>query len=370
MGANLLTIERGQPGVRASAGIVTSFLPEDLPSIVSVPGVGMAIPETQLSSLVRFGNQDLMVTAIGVGENFPQAHDWPPQSGVFFSAEHVTRYAQVVVLGTTVAKNLFPAGANPLGQYVLIGNAPFLVIGVLSSKGSTPRGDDQDNSVWLPYTTAGARIFGQRFFQRIIVKVKPGVDMGVVQAGLHTLLINRHGKEDFNIRNMADTIATANETQNTLTYLLAAIAAISLHCRRHWRDEYHAGLGHRADTRNRHPHGDWRAQLRRVVSISYRGSDGLLYRGLGGCRRRHWRRFIYFRDCGLARDFHDCAGSHCLRMRFFDGYHIWLSSGQKSRTTRPHQCAGSGLEPPCVLLVQVEALVSKLTSCDQRSSAP
>jgi macrolide transport system ATP-binding/permease protein len=228
MGANLLTIERGQPGVRASAGIVTSFLPEDLPSIVSVPGVGMAIPETQLSSLVRFGNQDLMVTAIGVGENFPQAHDWPPQSGVFFSAEHVTRYAQVVVLGTTVAKNLFPAGANPLGQYALIGNAPFLVIGVLSSKGSTPRGDDQDNSVWLPYTTAGARIFGQRFFQRIIVKVKPGVDMSMVQDGLHTLLINRHGKEDFNIRNMADTIATANETQNTLTYLLAAIAVISL----------------------------------------------------------------------------------------------------------------------------------------------
>ena len=228
MGANLLTIERGQPGVRASAGIVTSFLPEDLPSIANVPGVGMAIPETQLSSLVRFGNQDLMVTTIGVSENFPQAHDWPPQSGVFFSAEHVTRYAQVVVLGTTVAKNLFPAGANPLGQYALIGNAPFLVIGVLSSKGSTPRGDDQDNSVWLPYTTAGARIFGQRFFQRIIVKVKPGVDMSMVQDGLHTLLINRHGKEDFNIRNMADTIATANETQNTLTYLLAAIAVISL----------------------------------------------------------------------------------------------------------------------------------------------
>jgi macrolide transport system ATP-binding/permease protein len=228
MGANLLTIERGQPGVRASSGIVTSFLPEDLPSIVGVPGVEMAIPETQLSSLVRFGNQDLMITAIGAGENFPQAHDWPPQSGVFFSAEHVTRYAQVVVLGATVAKNLFPAGANPLGQYAIIGNAPFLVIGVLSSKGSTPRGDDQDNSVWLPYTTAGARIFGQRFFQRIIVKVKPGVDMSMVQDGLHTLLINRHGKEDFNIRNMADTIATANETQNTLTYLLAAIAVISL----------------------------------------------------------------------------------------------------------------------------------------------
>ena len=228
MGTDLLTIERGPPAVRAAAEIVTSFLPEDLPFIASVPGVAMTIPETNLSSLIRFGNQDLMVTVVGTGEDFPGVHDWPPQSGVFFTAEHVTRYAQVVTIGQTVSNNLFPSGTNPLGQYVLIGNAPFLVIGVLSSKGSTARGDDLDNSVWLPYTTAGARIFGQRFFQHIIVRVKPGADMGVVQAGLHTLLMKRHRKEDFNIRNMADTIATANETQNTLTYLLAAIAVISL----------------------------------------------------------------------------------------------------------------------------------------------
>ena len=228
MGTDLLTIERGAAAVRASGATVTSFLPEDLPAIVSVPGVAMAIPETELSSLVRFGHEDLMITVVGTGESFPQVHDWPPQSGVFFSAEHVTRYAQVVVIGQTVVKNLFPAGTNPLGQYVLIGNAPFLVIGVLTSKGSTPRGDDQDNTAWLPYTTAGARVLGQRFFRHIIVRVKPGADMSVVQAGLRTLLIHRHGTEDFNIRNMADTIETANETQNTLTYLLAAIAIISL----------------------------------------------------------------------------------------------------------------------------------------------
>jgi macrolide transport system ATP-binding/permease protein len=207
---------------------VTSFLPEDLPSIQSVPGVAMAVPETTLSSLLRFGDEDLMVAVVGTGENFPAVHDWPPQSGVFFSAEHVKRYAQVVVLGQTAAKNLFPADTTPLGQYVLIGSAPFLVIGVLSSKGLTPRGDDMDNTVWLPYTTAGARVFGQRFFNDFVVRVKPDADMGVVQAGLHTLLMHRHRKEDFNIRNMADTIATANETQNTLTYLLAAIAVISL----------------------------------------------------------------------------------------------------------------------------------------------
>ena len=228
MGTDLLTIMRGPPAVRASANIVTSFLPEDLPFITSVPGVDMAIPETNQSSLLRLGNEDLTVTAVGTGENFPSVHDWPPQTGVFFSAEHVKRYAQVVALGQTVVKNLFTPGTNPLGQYILIGSAPFLVIAVMSSKGLDPRGNDMDNSVWLPYTTAGARVFGQRFFNDVVVRVKPTADMTVVQEDLHTLMMKRHGKEDFNIRNMATTIATANETQNTLTYLLAAIAVISL----------------------------------------------------------------------------------------------------------------------------------------------
>ncbi len=228
MGTDLLTIMRGPPAVRASADMVTSFLPEDLPFIGEVPGVAMAIPETNMSSLLRFGNQDLTITAVGTGEHFPEVHDWPPRVGIFFSAEHVKRYSQVVVLGQTVVNNLFPAGTNPLGQYVLIGSAPFLVIGVLSTKGLTPRGDDMDNSVWLPYTTAGARIFGQRFFNDIVVRVEAGADMSAVQSGLHALLMKRHGKEDFNIRNMADTIAAADETQSTLTYLLAAIAVISL----------------------------------------------------------------------------------------------------------------------------------------------
>jgi macrolide transport system ATP-binding/permease protein len=228
MGTDLLTIERGPPNVRASGEIVVSFLPEDLPSLAGAPGVELAEPETELSTLLRYGNEDLIVTAVGTGEEFPRVHDWPMQSGVFFSSEHVRRYAPVVTLGTTVVKNLFPNGDNPLGKYVLLGNAPFLVIGVMSSKGSTPRGDDLDNSVWMPYTTAGAQIFGQRFFKHFIVRVKKDADMSVVQDELHTLMLKRHRKEDFNIRNMADTIATANQTQNTLTYLLAAIAVISL----------------------------------------------------------------------------------------------------------------------------------------------
>jgi len=228
MGTNLLTIERGPRAVRASGEIVTSFLPEDLPALRQVAGVDLAIPEMEQATLLRFGRQDLMVTAMGTGEDFPQVRDWPTLKGVFFSADHVARHAQVVALGITVAENLFPEGESPLGQYVLIGNAPFLVLGVMSSKGGTGRGDDLDNSVWLPHTTAGARIFGQRFFKRFVVRVHPGADMDVVQAGLHALLVERHRKEDFNIRNMADAVAMANETQDTLTYLLATIAVISL----------------------------------------------------------------------------------------------------------------------------------------------
>ena len=228
MGTDLLTIMRGPPAVRASAVAVTSFLPEDLPFIARVPGAEMVIPESTSSSLLRYGEQDLLASVVGTGEDFPAVHDWPPQSGVFFSAEHVKRFAQVVVLGQTTARNLFLNGDDPLGHYVLIGNAPFLVIGVLSSKGLTPRGDDMDNSAWLPYTTAAARVFGQRFFNNMVVRVSPGADMNGVQANLHALLMKRHRKENFNIRNMADTIAMANETQNTLTYLLAAIAVISL----------------------------------------------------------------------------------------------------------------------------------------------
>uniref|UniRef100_A0A7C4PKW1 Pyoverdine export ATP-binding/permease protein PvdT n=1 Tax=Anaerolinea thermolimosa TaxID=229919 RepID=A0A7C4PKW1_9CHLR len=228
MGTDLLSVERGRPAVRASGETVISLVPEDLPAIANVPGVDTVIPETELSVLLRFGNLDLVVTAVGTSENFPRVRNWAPQSGVFFSAENVRRYAQVVTLGQTVVKALFPNGENPLGKYVIIGNTPFLVIGTMSSKGLSPKGDDLDNSVWLPYSTASIRVFGYRFFKRFNVKVETGADMGQVEDGIRRLLIQRHRKEDFSIRNMAEIIKTAHETQDTLTYLLAAIAVISL----------------------------------------------------------------------------------------------------------------------------------------------
>ena len=228
MGTNLLSIERGLPSVRASGETVISLIPEDVIAVSNVPGVEVAIPETELLSLLRFGNKGLLITAVGTSEKFPVVRNWPMQTGVFFSAEEVQRYAQVATLGQTVVNALFPNGENPLGKYVIIGNAPFLVIGTMTTKGISGGGDDMDNSVWLPYTTAATRIFGYRHFKRINARVKPGADMKITEDAIRALLIQRHRKEDFKIRNMAEIIKTANETQNTLTYLLTAIAVISL----------------------------------------------------------------------------------------------------------------------------------------------
>ena len=226
-----------------------------------------------------------MVTAVGTGEDFPQVHDWPAQSGVFFSAEHVTRYAQVVAIGQTVAKNLFPAGTSPLGQYVLIGNAPVHGHRRAEQQGLDPPGRRSGQLRLAALHDGRSAHLRPALLQahRRAGEARRGHERGAGRTP-RAAASHRHGKEDFNIRNMADTIETANETQNTLTYLLAAIAVISLDCRRHRRDEHHAGLGHRTDPRNRHPHGDRRAQLRRVVSVPDRGRDGLLHRRPG--RRR------------------------------------------------------------------------------------
>src|SRR3546814_16409037 len=99
----------------------------------------------------------------GVSQDFPLARDWALTSGVFFDAEDVRAYAAVTVIGATVARNLFPDGMQPVGEYVLMGGLPFQVLGVLEQKGATSWGSDQDAIALVPVTTGFIRLFGPQY---------------------------------------------------------------------------------------------------------------------------------------------------------------------------------------------------------------
>jgi len=228
MGTDLLSIKRGLPGVRGSERGIITLTPEDLEPILAVPGVVDVTPETDRTVLARYGNRDLLLPALATGEAFPAVRNWQVERGMFFGADDVKRYSHVAVLGQTVVRELFPEGQDPLGRFIMIANVPFQVIGTMSPKGVSGGGVDRDYQVWVPYTTAITRLFGQRYLRDVTVKVSDSASMERVESTIRALLVERHGKEDFQIRSMADLIEAANEAQNTLTYLLGAIAVISL----------------------------------------------------------------------------------------------------------------------------------------------
>ncbi|TAH38331.1 MAG: MacB family efflux pump subunit [Alphaproteobacteria bacterium] len=227
MGTNLLSVRPGAPGIRGGGDIIT-LIPEDAAAISGLPNVDLAVPERSGRFTVRYGNIDYMTSVSGVGHLFPAARSWPTTEGSFFTERDVRSNAAVVLLGKTVAKNLFPGDHDPMGEYILVKNIPFQVIGIMSEKGASGFGTDQDDAVFIPYTTAMIRLFGRPYLNSISVKVADVDQINQTQDAITALLKNRHRTEDFSIRNSASILETATETQNTLTILLGAVAAISL----------------------------------------------------------------------------------------------------------------------------------------------
>lgn len=227
MGTNVLSIRPGIAGFRGSGDIAT-LVPSDADAIAALSNIEAVVPERSGRATLRFGNLDYASSISGVGVGMPVVRDWPVARGSFFNARDVNNNATVIVLGKTVADTLFPYGEDPVGKYVLVSNIPFEVIGVLSVKGATPWGSDQDDAAFIPYTTAITRMFGQNYLSNITVKVTDLAGIDATQAEITQLLITRHRTEDFMIRNTASIMEMATQTQNTLTVLLGAVAAISL----------------------------------------------------------------------------------------------------------------------------------------------
>jgi macrolide transport system ATP-binding/permease protein len=227
MGSNLLIVRPGAPGVRPSGDIAT-LVPEDATAIAGLDNVVVVTPSRNTSTTLRFGNIDYRTQVQGGWPGYVVARDWSLAEGGFFTEADLRGYAPVVVLGQTVVRNMFPDGSSPLGRYVLIGNVPFEVIGVLAPKGATPFGSDQDDIAVVPLTTGTMRIFGKSYVSDITVKVDDANRIEETQTAVQALLLERHRTEDFQIRNTAAILETVQATQNSLTLLLGSVAAISL----------------------------------------------------------------------------------------------------------------------------------------------
>ena len=228
MGTNLLLVRPATSNRGAAGGSTATMTPEDADALAMLPNVLAAVPELGGTVTARFGNLDYQTQATATGADFPLARNWPIARGTFFSQADARSYAPVVVLGQTVVDNVFPDGRDPIGEHLVLNNVLFQVIGVMSPRGASPTGQDQDDAVFVPYTTGSLRLFGQRYLRNITVAVDDVGRIDETQTAVTELLIGRHGKEDVQIRNMASLIDTATETQNTLTILLGSIAAISL----------------------------------------------------------------------------------------------------------------------------------------------
>lgn len=226
MGSNLLQVRPGGPMQRFRWDSVT-LIPEDAEAIANLPHVAAALPELNGQFTLRYGNIDHATEVNATAAKFPLARKWDVAQGTFFTEEDEKNYATVVVLGKSVAAKLF-AEKNPLGEFIIINNVLFQVIGVMSERGADPGGQDQDDKVFVPFKTGSLRVIGQRFLRAVTVSVDEEKNIEEVQTRVHALMMERHGAEDFQIRSMSSLIDMVSETQNTMTFLLGSIAAISL----------------------------------------------------------------------------------------------------------------------------------------------
>ena len=235
LGSNLLVVMPGAPrtpGVRPSQGSMKSLKISDYEAIAKLEGVKAASPMTNGSYVVIYQNKNWTTSVAGVNSNFQDVNNWTMTSGRFLSDKHVQNRERVAVVGQTVVKNLF-ADEDPVGKEIRVKNIPFRVIGVLKSKGNGTMGNDQDDTVLIPYTTSMERVEGIDYLRRVYVVAKDDGGIDRLQADIENLLRVRHNikdtnLDDFNIQNMKSIMETVAQTTGTFTLFLGAVAAISL----------------------------------------------------------------------------------------------------------------------------------------------
>jgi putative ABC transport system permease protein len=239
IGSNLLIVLPGSTtagGVRMGAGTEPTLTLRDSDAIKKeCSAVGYAAPMLGGVAQVVFGHTNWSTGVQGTTPDVLVVRDWPLESGRAFTDQDVRSATKVCLLGVTVADSLF-GGADPVGEIVRIKNIPFRVLGVLASKGQSAVGQDQDDVVYIPVTTAQKRVFGTSFpgmIRTIMVEAKSLEEMGAAQQQIESLLRQRHHigarqEDDFSVRNLTQFLQAAEQSSRVMTLLLGSIASVSL----------------------------------------------------------------------------------------------------------------------------------------------
>ncbi|HSP34856.1 MAG TPA: ABC transporter permease, partial [Thermoanaerobaculia bacterium] len=235
LGTNMIVITPGAQqtgGVSQGAQAFPNLSTKDVDKIRSESQYVSAISPVIVSRTVVIGPAGNWRTQInGVDTDYQTIRDWQPAAGDFFSADDVRSNRKVVVLGNTVAQNLFP-GQDPTGSDIQIRNSVYKVAGVLAPKGQSASGTDSDDVVLMPYTTASTTLSGRMFIPQILASTTNEQDIPAAEQDIKTILEEAHkiqdGNDDFTVRNQSDLAAAAESSTQVMTLLLAAIASISL----------------------------------------------------------------------------------------------------------------------------------------------
>ncbi len=236
LGSNMVIVLPGslnQGGVRTGSGGASTLTPADGMAIAKLPHVSAVSPTVTLRTQVVANGLNWQTTVTGVAPSYTYIRSWPLASGTFISQSDTDSSAKVCVLGQTVISNLFPNGANPLGQTVLIKNVPYVVIGTLTPKGQSGVGQDQDDTIVIPYSSMLERLTGQTTLAAMDVSADSSDTVDTVQAEVTQLLEQRHRivspqPDDFMVRNLQDIANAAASTAAILQLLLAGVATVSL----------------------------------------------------------------------------------------------------------------------------------------------
>jgi putative ABC transport system permease protein len=236
MGDNLIIVSSGNRqfgGVSMGAGSSNPISREEVRFLAdNLHNMEALSPVVRASGQLVGGIGNWSTQSQGVGEQFAKIRSWALQYGEFFTERDVASSAPVAVLGATVAQQLFP-DRNPVGEKVRIGKVPCTIVGVLVGKGSSPFGGDQDDAVYVPWTTAQSRMTGSRDVMQILVSAPDAASMQSLQEEVGTLLrrlrrLAPEAPDDFMIRNQTEIMSMRTDMTRTFTNLLASVAAISL----------------------------------------------------------------------------------------------------------------------------------------------